>query len=174
MVLIPLLIALLYIFIMPLLNLLIVKVYDKYVTRYIKDHESEKLKEHYIKQKDIEKERLKGTTFVEKELELEKKQQEIELIERENKAKQQEVELIEKENKAKEEAVSLIERENKAKEDTIKLIERENLANEKNDYNKLSEHGKRLIDIDKLTRKSENTKKLQSVLTSIKASKNKT
>lgn len=128
----PLIIALLYIYAMPYINLGISKLYSVFVNESIKDHENYKLEKEYERKKAREIIRLESTVFVERDLETKKKQieseareKEIQLKENENIVKQETIELEERENLANKEKIELSERENLAKRESIDLIKKE-------------------------------------------------
>ena len=140
---IPLGVSLFYIYALPLINLGIVKVYDKFIYNWIKEHEHQKRLKSFNHKRKEEEARHNSITFVERDLELKKKRDE-------NAEKERTVELAKKENVEKEKSIQLIKKENEAKEKELALKEQEDNSNnsEKEEYeSKLDELRQRLGEI---------------------------
>ncbi len=78
-VLIPLTIALLYIFIMPLLNLIITKIHDVLVHERVKKHENKKMTRYYLDKKEVEKAKLDSSVFLQRTMDVDLKKKENEV-----------------------------------------------------------------------------------------------
>ncbi|WP_304546145.1 hypothetical protein [Sulfurimonas microaerophilic] len=72
----PLSIALLYIYLIPLINLGIVKLYDSYIHYWIKEHEHQKRIQSFLHKKKEEEARHNAVTFVKRDMEQQKKVEE--------------------------------------------------------------------------------------------------
>lgn len=119
----PLLITAIYIFAMPILNLLVSQLHSKVVEPHIKNHENDKLKEYYKRKKEIEIIRLESTVFVERDLSINKEQIE-------SAAKQKNIKLNEEENRIREANIKLEEKEHIIIKEKILLVEKENTVNQ--------------------------------------------
>ena len=148
---IPLTISLLYIYILPLINLWIMKGQDKFVNQKIRTHNTNKKEAYYNDLKKVEAARLNLEHFLKDDLQNKKKN---ELKEIENEAKKIENELKEMENEAKKIENELKESENELKEIENELKEKENKLKEKE--NKLKENENELKENENELKEKEN------------------
>lgn len=145
----PLIIAAVYIYLIPFLNLYVVKIYNKFINKKIQEHQNETKKEYFIGQKEVEREKLETTIFLKDTMELEKKSAKLE----------QEKEMIE-----------LAERKNQAIEKSIKLeeqmlkIENEKMINIKQDISELENKYKEYEEKIKIVKETYNKEKAKKLL----------
>lgn len=112
----PLLLTLVYIYVIPLLNLLIVIPYNKYVDRRIKDHKNNILTDYYERSAKVEEAKITHQDFARKRLE-------IKLEKEKNEEKEKAIKLTEKENKANEEAIRVTKEKNSIVKEAHQLNE---------------------------------------------------
>ncbi|MFW3380576.1 hypothetical protein [Aliarcobacter butzleri] len=129
----PLIIAGIYIYLIPLLNLYVVIGYNKFVNKKIQNYKVEAQKEEYQLKREVERERLETTDFLKetmnkekKALQLKQEKEEIALEERKIEIFEQSNKLKEQENRLKEQENRLKEQENKEKNQELNLKIKEN------------------------------------------------
>jgi hypothetical protein len=75
----PLGLALIYIYFLPLVNLGLNFLYDKFINVHIRKYKNKLLSDYYINKRDVEEIKLKNTVFVQNELENELKKKSLDL-----------------------------------------------------------------------------------------------
>ena len=114
----PIILTFVYIFLLPLLNLWLNILYDKYIKDHEENHKNKKLKNYYDKQKTVEESRLENTKFIEEKIKnkLQKVANEEETIR---------INLAEEDRKIRQAQSDLKKEENIIIDNRTKLIEKE-------------------------------------------------
>ncbi len=151
-ILLPLLFTVIYIYVIPFLNLYVVIWYNKFVNTRIQEHKKETLKDHYKRQREVEKEKLETTIFLKDSMDKEKKAEQLKQEKEEISLEERKIKIFEKSNKLK-----LEENNQKARE--LELHEKEKMILT-DEYNKLKSNVKKLeLDYSILKNKIEISKK---------------
>lgn len=135
-IILPLIIAGIYIYLIPLLNLYVVIGYNKFVNRKIQNYKVEAQKEEYRLKREVERERLETTEFLKETMQLEKEAQKL-------KQEKDKLDLEKNKKNLQEEFNNLKVEENNQKARELELQEKEKtILNE--EYNKLKSNVEKL------------------------------
>lgn len=121
----PLLLSGVYIYLIPIINLLIVKLYDKYIHKFILEHEHKKKVNNFEHTRKEEEAKHNAITFVKTDMELKREKEKNNENERANKIEQDRIQSIKESNEAKQKEIILVDEENRKLEKNIELKEKE-------------------------------------------------
>ncbi len=122
----PILIVLAYEFLFPYLNLLITKIKDKTISKWIKEHKNNNMKDHYKGQIEVEKEKL-NLKYIEKNIELELREKEQEIEQNILRTKEQQLEVMKRMSDAETENTNQIDNTEKNSDwEDAEIITKEN------------------------------------------------
>ncbi|KLE08117.1 hypothetical protein AF79_09145 [Aliarcobacter butzleri L354] len=130
-ILLPLIFAAIYIYLVPLLNLYVVIGYNKFVNKKIQNYKVEAQKEEYKLKREVERERLETTEFLKETMQFEKDEEKL-------KQEKNKLELEKNKNSLQEEFNKLKLEENNQKAIELKLQEKEKMIFTE-EYNILTE-----------------------------------
>ncbi len=121
----PLLLSIVYIYFIPIINLLIVKLYDKYIHKLILEHEHKKKVNNFEHIRKEEEAKHNAITFVKTDMELKREKEKNNENERANKIEKDRIQRSIESNEAKQKEIILTEEENRKLEKNIELKEKE-------------------------------------------------
>lgn len=121
----PLLLSVVYIYFIPITNLLIVKLYDKFIHKFILEYEHKKKINSFERTRKEEEAKHNAVTFVKSDMELQREIKKNDEYERANKIEQNKIQSIKELNEAKQKEIILKDEENRNLEKNIELKERE-------------------------------------------------
>lgn len=121
----PLLLSIFYIYCIPIINLLIVKLYDEYIQKFILEHEHKKKINSFEHTRKEEEAKHNAITFVKTDMELQREVEKNNENQRANEIEKNKVSIINEFNISKQKEISLINEENQKREKEIELKEKE-------------------------------------------------
>lgn len=121
----PLLLSVVYIYLIPIINLLIVKLYDRYIHKFILEYEHKKKVNNFEHTRKEEEAKHNAITFVKTDMELKREKEKNNENERANKIEQDRIQSIKESNEAKQKEIILVDEENRKLEKNIELKEKE-------------------------------------------------
>ncbi len=128
-IILPLIFAAIYIYLIPLLNLYVVIGYNRFVNKKIQNYKVEAQKEEYKLKREVERERLETTEFLKETMQFEKEEEKL-------KQEKNKLELEKNKNSLQEEFNKLKLEENNQKARELELQEKEKIILTE-EYNKI-------------------------------------
>lgn len=121
----PLFLSIVYIYIIPIVNLVIVKLYDTYIHSFILEHAHKKKVKRYEHTKKEEEAKHNAITFVKTDMEFQREKEKNDEQERANQIEQDRLQSAKKSTDIKQKEIALVKQENEQREKDVELKERE-------------------------------------------------